>query len=607
MKNHSLNPFCVRANSSWSATLVFAVSLVLAPLASAQSGPKEFFERLNPFKSRETRTTTEIRTQVPSSFTAPSDEVWTPIGSGYATPSSEYPGSPPPARQGIATPSPNSSTVGRGVPSADPVVLNTTVDAGFFAPSPSPGGTPGSAPGTTRAGASRGSVSPAPYTVNQRAFQLPFDDLLRSLPAGHVKEVRLYASPNKGQTWSHYKTLTAQQMNGMSPKVFQVLTGKDGEYWFSLRVVNMQNQELSATQSPWRILVATQGGTGSGSNSLAGSPNASTPPASPPLSGTNGVARPQWSPTPDGAPTTTPAHGGTPPQNPNVVVFSIKDANSPTIPDTSLNVYKIQGSAPVGSDEKREVSAAKPELGTLSTEGGDVGGLSGENSGGSAEGELLLSVPEPEDAVDAKIRYLRTPRLEVEYDVATVGPSGVGRIELWGTLDGGQTWSFLTEDKDLASPVVVDLKADGEYGLTLQVFNGAGVGADRPAAGTLPQMHVVLDRINPRVQFQSIQLVADFGELEIRWVAEDSHLGTNPVTLSWSSTTEGPWRAMTSAPLENLGFFSWRIPSDLPGKVFIRIDVADLAKNSTTLVTGPVVTDLVRPTASIRDARPSAK
>ncbi|MDO5114337.1 MAG: hypothetical protein Q4E67_08155, partial [Planctomycetia bacterium] len=97
---------------------------------------------------------------------------------------------------------------------------------------------------------------------------------------------------------------------------------------------------------------------------------------------------------------------------------------------------------------------------------------------------------------------------------------------------------------------------------------------------------------------------ADFGELEIGWSAEDEHFGPTPILLSWSSAMEGPWRAMTTA-LENNGLYSWRIPDNLPGKIFVRIDAGDLSKNSTTLVTGPVVTDMVRPTAVIRDAKPA--
>ena len=202
------------------------------------------------------------------------------------------------------------------------------------------------------------------------------------------------------------------------------------------------------------------------------------------------------------------------------------------------------------------------------------------------------------------VRYTNNPRLEIEYDVSNVGSSGVGRVELWGTLDGGQTWNFLAENATRTSPMPVELKAEGDYGLRIVVLNGAGVGGERPSAGAQPQMEVTFDRTPPQLVIQGVRLLADFGELEIRWDALDTNFGPQSIILSWSETLDGKWSAMTPQALPNNGFHTWRIPENLPGKIFVRVDAVDLAGNATTLVTGPIITDLSRPTATIRVAKP---
>ena len=185
-----------------------------------------------------------------------------------------------------------------------------------------------------------------------------------------------------------------------------------------------------------------------------------------------------------------------------------------------------------------------------------------------------------EEGINSKVRYMNAPRLSVDYDVSMVGSSGVGRVELWGTLDAGQTWTYMAEDKDCTSPIEMDLKSDGRYGLAILIFNGAGVGMERPQSGAAPQMEVVLDRINPRVQLYTIQLQAEFGDLEITWGAEDLNFGINPVLLSWSSSTEGPWRAMTRCARDSA--LHWHSGS-VPERYTSASTVCDLAKNSTTL------------------------
>ncbi len=498
--------------------------------------------------------------------------------------------------------------------------------------------------------------------VDQRVFHLPIENFLSIIPQNQLKEIRLYVSRDNGQNWSSYQTLNQSQIEKLPSKNLGVKTASDGEFWFALRIVDQNGNEFpqNSTQPTWRILVNS---TGKPLYSLMNQPTenqtASVPGASGNSAKTNAsnngglIPRPQWGPTPDENPAIGSANASNaangsvnPAQSPNIAVYSVKDRGVNSIPDISLPVYKIQNSNPMeafqkfaeNSRGKKSRQSAKPQYSDSETLPGDTGSsadagldLENDSAAGASDSEFTLD-DSPleadlnsnrekgsgnedlfllgndsavnEEGLNSKIRFMNQPNLSIEYDVSSVGSSGVGRVELWSTLDDGMTWTYLAEDEDCVSPIQVALKSDGKYGFQILVFNGAGVGMERPQPGSAPQMEVVLDRIAPRVQIYSIQLQAEFGDLEIHWGAEDANFGSNPVLLSWASSTEGPWRSMTSMPLENTGRFTWRIPDGIPGKVFIRLDVCDQAQNAATLVTGPVVTDIVRPTGVILDAKP---
>ncbi|MDO4575673.1 MAG: hypothetical protein Q4D98_10730 [Planctomycetia bacterium] len=542
-------------------------------------GIRRFWERLMP----SSETTAPGSPQYTAEVTRPnrSADGWNPVGTEEPTPT-------------IPTPLP---------------AAGGSLAVGNLTPTPAPANALPKPEGTTGA-----KSLPDPYPVEKRMFQLPFENLLSTKPLEQVREVRLYASRDQGKNWIRYQTFPRAKLNdAKEARLFNVQTAKDGEYWFVISLVDAEGAEFPRTDGgpTWRIIVNTSG------KPLDTSMLANSAPK-------EEKKVPVWTPDPEDNTMETADSSGS--SDPNSVTFSVADANAKPEPPTTLPVYKIAKPAPIdtgtgGNDGTSHQAAypapSLPELptgteetpldtppATLETPAETPAETSLETAPAAPADDLLLSLSAPanEESASAAVRYLNKPRLTVEYDVSTVGSSGVGKVELWGTLDGGQTWQLLGEDKDCQSPMMVDLKEDGEYGLCLVVLNGAGVGGERPVAGTLPQMQVVLDRVIPRLRLESVKLMADFGELEVRWHASDPHFGPSPILLSWSSAMEGPWRAM-SGPLENSGSYSWRIPEKLPGKIFIRMDAGDLARNSSTLVTGPVLTDLVRPTGIIRDIK----
>ena len=69
---------------------------------------------------------------------------------------------------------------------------------------------------------------------------------------------------------------------------------------------------------------------------------------------------------------------------------------------------------------------------------------------------LVPAAPVPPQAKTAQAlpRLVNSTRTTLDYKIEGVGPSGVGKVEIWITGDGGKTWNRKSEDPDMISPAV---------------------------------------------------------------------------------------------------------------------------------------------------------
>ncbi len=213
--------------------------------------------------------------------------------------------------------------------------------------------------------------------------------------------------------------------------------------------------------------------------------------------------------------------------------------------------------------------------------------------------EELLVRPEP--------RMVNTRRFALEYELQSVGPSGVARVELWQTTDGGSTWSLYGLDEDVASPMLVTVDGEGTYGFIMVVESGAGLRGPEPQPGDLPEMCVGVDLTPPAARLLSVRQQGagqGSGELLIEWEASDERLAARPITLLAAETPGGPW-SILRANLENTGRFVWRLDGEPPDEVYIRLEVRDAAGNRRVCDTSePVKIERVQPKSRIQQVRP---
>lgn len=201
-------------------------------------------------------------------------------------------------------------------------------------------------------------------------------------------------------------------------------------------------------------------------------------------------------------------------------------------------------------------------------------------------------------------RMVAAPSFELEYEIESVGPSGIGRVELWGTRDGGRTWSDFAVDTDNRSPMPVAVGSEGIYGFRILVQSGSGFGGRPPAEGDLPDIWIGVDTTKPTCKILSTEVSPDGLELLLQWEAADDALDPRPVTLLFSENASGPWTPIASG-LENSGSYRWKLDNRVPPRILLRLEVRDEAGNVGSFDTSePLTVDRYRPAGKIRGVRP---
>lgn len=222
-----------------------------------------------------------------------------------------------------------------------------------------------------------------------------------------------------------------------------------------------------------------------------------------------------------------------------------------------------------------------------------------------AAGSWTTAASEPQvDAAGA--RWVNSLTFDVDYDLQTVGPWGVSKVELFATRDGGASWVNFGADPDNRSPMRVAVPAAGVYGFRLVVNGANGAPAPTPTAGQQPELVIGVDLAEPQAELGPAEIgqgnLAD--HLIIRWTASDENLDARPVGLFYANSPEGPWSTVAT-DIDNNGQYAWRLLQQVPERLFLRLEVRDKAGNVTVRQSqAPVALNLPQPTGTLRSVRP---
>jgi hypothetical protein len=480
------------------------------------------------------------------------------------------------------------------------------------------------------------STLPAPIATRQTLFSIPFRVNQSTEASAQPAEVQLLVSHDKGARWHLYARALPNQ------KQIPFRTATDGEYWFAIRTVDRAGKPHPETipgpglrvivdTTPPQMQLAAQCGRAGQVTTTWQISDLHPKPESLAL---------QYRTSPD-APWQTVALA----DKNSTVLDTTQNGQVSWWPQPGANEIQIRAEVTDAAGNKsvshaqvkiNQDAAPKPGLAAgQNSDGNDIqqpaNGISGQSAGPSLNlnsqfqavaqginppiGNRYQAYRQTTDDPELRLlpagerpRMINTRMFELDYDLESVGPSGISRVELWGTRDAGQTWRLFTADDDNRSPISVSVDEEGIYGFRVVATSGAGLGEQAPKSGDLPSIWVGVDLTKPVARITAAELGKgdQEGRLNISWEAADKLLAERPVTLSFSQNPSGPWSTI-AAGLENTGSYSWTIDSRTPPLVYLRLEVRDEAGNLTVSESlDPVALDQSRPSAKIRDVRPVA-
>ncbi len=213
---------------------------------------------------------------------------------------------------------------------------------------------------------------------------------------------------------------------------------------------------------------------------------------------------------------------------------------------------------------------------------------------------LLGQASAAEPSIDPRtIPTVATREFSIRFRADAAG-GPITRAELWYSMDGGDSWRQWSANRLAAGlnsrdpePETVAVEAiefrgdeDGLYGFYVILHNVAGASAEPPQPGTRPQQWVRVVTAAPLVKLSSVRKDERFDRsrlVSIRWEVLGDHLPDRPVSLHYRTELTGSYRLLADLQ-EPVGAFLWTVPTEVRGRVHLKVTAKNLAGISGTAV-----------------------
>ena len=106
-------------------------------------------------------------------------------------------------------------------------------------------------------------------------------------------------------------------------------------------------------------------------------------------------------------------------------------------------------------------------------------------------------------------------------------------------------------------------------------------------SGDAPDLRVDVDVTPPVLKlYEPVPDPTQKGTVVVRWHAADRNLATDPITLEWSESADGPWVPVAAGEsagpgggepkrIANTGSYAWKVPAGMPAsKVYLKARAA---------------------------------
>lgn len=202
----------------------------------------------------------------------------------------------------------------------------------------------------------------------------------------------------------------------------------------------------------------------------------------------------------------------------------------------------------------------------------------------------------------AKVKYLNSLRLRINYKLENAPATRGGDLQLWYTKDGSD-WALYPHRQAKSGPLTLEFGEEGRVGITLLVRDKDGNGKPVPKKGDSPQFEVVIDVTPPVIEVHRLPVNREKKTVTIEWQVTDRNLDELPVQVwtQWGDAPQATW-------VEKKAKGSLEIPFNRArGPLSYRIVACDRAGNKTEYDGGTVIGTGPEPEAIITDVEADAE
>jgi hypothetical protein len=275
---------------------------------------------------------------------------------------------------------------------------------------------------------------------------------------------------------------------------------------------------------------------------------------------------------------------------PPAVLVQAGKEDVPPVPEPGIKIPEKGGGADLPAPLPADPRLPEPRIADLDVPGSPV-------------------AQPPKVVEESGPKLLNTRSVSFDFQVTRVGLSQVKAVELWATRDKGTTWEKFDRMNGARSPFHTRLSGpDGVYGFKLVFESESGMRTPEPRPGQAPDRFLELDTTPPNVAIFPVRPIANQpGTVLITWNAEDRNIDHATVRVEYSLDAR-QWHLITTGKnLTVRGRFAWKVPNELPPKLFLRVSVSDTAGNTAVAQTSEQTSiDLVAPEGKITGIRPDA-
>lgn len=205
----------------------------------------------------------------------------------------------------------------------------------------------------------------------------------------------------------------------------------------------------------------------------------------------------------------------------------------------------------------------------------------------SAPGMVLVDSIAPQAKITGP-QSARSSTVSITYDAEdNVGGLGVDWVELWTSVDEGNSWQLHGRAKAPSLPISYTAKGVNRVGFRLRAGDAAGNAMPPPSVGMAPELTLAFDSTGPQITMEPLpRMIGGGSDVTIAWTADDANPADEAVTIAWSADGAQTWETIATGQ-PSKGSIAWKTPENVGvlNNCLVRIIAADALGNVSTVMT----------------------